>query len=492
MRYPRLIAAIAGAATVLAFAPFALAPVAVATLALFFFLVTRAANPRAAALLGFVFGLAFFLAGVSWVYVSLHVFGMMPAPLAAIATLGFCAYLALFPAASAYVANKIDAGPIAGPLVVLPGVWVVTEWLRGWLFTGFPWLTVGYTQIDAPLAGFAPVLGVFGLSLGVALTAGAIVAMASVPSRARIALLALVVALHSGGWALQRVQWTQPRAETLRVALLQGNIPQELKFVPGRFESILETYERQIELSSARLIVLPETAVPRFLDEVDPQWLARVREHALKRNGDVILGIPTGNIRAEYFNSVISLGADPPQTYSKVHLVPFGEFVPPGFGWVVNVLRIPLSDFTRGAVAQRPLALAGEKIAINICYEDAFGAEIIRQLPEATLLVNVSNVAWFGDSLAPAQHLEISRMRSAETGRPMLRSTNTGVTAIVDARGREVKQLPQFTQGVLEGEVRGYTGTTPYIRFGDLPAFLAAFALAAAGGLWGRRIRARR
>lgn len=477
MRYPRVLAALAGAATVLAFAPFSAAPVAVATLALFFWLVERAPSPRDAALRGFAFGLGLFLAGVSWVYVSLNEFGMMPAPLAAIATLGFCAYLALFPAALAWIARRWAAPPWAGALLVLPALWVLAEWLRATLFTGFPWLTFGYTQIDSPLAGFAPISGVFGLSLGIALTAGAILAMASVRPRARLALVALVVALHGTGHVLQGVQWTQPRPAPISVALLQGNIPQELKFVPGRFESILDTYGRQVASTKARLIVLPETAVPRFLDEVDPRWLETLREHAIANGGDVLVGIPTGDIRADYFNSVISLGSSAPQTYSKLHLVPFGEFVPPGFGWVVQVLRIPLSDFTRGAAEQRPLAIAGERIAVNICYEDAFGAEIIRQLPEATILVNVSNVAWFGDSLAPAQHLEISRMRAIETGRPMLRATNTGVTAIIEPRAGGVRQLAQFTEGVLEGEVHGATGTTPYIRFGDRPVLLAAAAL---------------
>jgi apolipoprotein N-acyltransferase len=181
-----------------------------------------------------------------------------------------------------------------------------------------------------------------------------------------------------------------------------------------------------------------------------------------------------------YYNAVVSLGTSPTQGYAKSHLVPFGEFVPPGFGWIVAVLRIPLSDFSRGSDGQRPLRLAGQRVALNVCYEDAFGPEIIRQLPEATLLANVSNVAWFGDSLAPAQHLRIARMRSIETGRTMLRATNTGVTAVIDPRGAVVGRLPSFSAGVLEASVQGYEGATPYVRAGNLPVVAAALLVAAA------------
>jgi len=192
--------------------------------------------------------------------------------------------------------------------------------------------------------------------------------------------------------------------------------------------------------------------------------------------------------RGRYYNAVVSIGASPRQTYAKDHLVPFGEFIPPGFGWVLTILRIPLSDFSAGGPDQQPLVVAGQRVAVNVCYEDAFGEEIIRQLPEATLLANVSNVAWFGDSLAPAQHLRISRMRAVETGRPMLRATNTGVTAIIDARGDVVSRLPMFTEGVLSGKVQGRTGATPYVLMGNYLPVLVALACIGAG-IWaaGRR-----
>jgi apolipoprotein N-acyltransferase len=242
----------------------------------------------------------------------------------------------------------------------------------------------------------------------------------------------------------------------------------------------LSIYKRLIEASKGRLVVLPETAIPRFLDAVDPSYLKDIERIAAERRADVLVGVPIRDPDGRYFNSVISVGASPSQRYDKSHLVPFGEFVPYGFHWIVKTVAIPMSDFSLGKENPKPLALAGERIAPNICWEDAFGEEIIRQLPEASLLVNVSNVAWFGDSLAPAQHLQISRMRALETGRAMLRATNTGMTAIIDPHGEVVARLPQFTEGVLEGEVQGRSGATPYVRVGNYPIVLACLALIAA------------
>ena len=207
--------------------------------------------------------------------------------------------------------------------------------------------------------------------------------------------------------------------------------------------------------------MLPETAIPRFLDDVDPAYLETLTAPVAARGGDMLIGVPLLDRSRRYYNAVVSFGASPQQAYAKSHLVPFGEFVPTGFGWLVAMMRIPLGEFARGAADQQPLAVAGQRVAVNICYEDAFGEEIIRQLPAATLLANVSNVAWFGDSLAPAQHLRISRMRAVETGRYMLRATNTGVTAIVAPDGSVAGRLPSFTEGVLEGRVQGRTGATP-------------------------------
>ncbi len=491
---PLLAAAFAGGAAVAAFGDWNLFPLPVLALGVLFFGWMRAAAPAAAAALGFAFGAGLFLVGVSWVYVSLHDFGMMPAPLAAIATLLFCLYLALFPAAVGYLQARWPVPLPMRLMLVIPALWTLAEWARSWLFTGFPWLALGYSQVDGPLAGFAPLLGVLGVSFLAASAAGAVATLASTASgRTRapveVGLAAgVLVALAATGWALRGIEWTAPVGEPLAVSLVQGNIPQELKFVEGRFESTLETYGRLVERSQGRLVVLPETALPRFLHEVPPEYVERLKRTLAARGGDVLVGVPILDPDRRYYNAVVSLGAAPLQAYAKSHLVPFGEFVPPGFGWIVAVLRIPLSDFARGPETQRPLAVAGQRAALNVCYEDAFGPEIIRQLPEATLLVNVSNVAWFGDSAAPAQHLRIARMRSLEAGRYMLRATNTGVTAVVDPRGAVVARLPSFTEGVLEARVHGREGATPYVRTGNLPAVAATALIAAvAVGLARRR-----
>jgi apolipoprotein N-acyltransferase len=233
-------------------------------------------------------------------------------------------------------------------------------------------------------------------------------------------------------------------------------------------------------------MVLPETAVPRFLDLVEPSFLERLKAAAARNGGDLLLGVPARNSAGGYLNSVISLGVSPSAKYDKVHLVPFGEFVPPGLGWIVRVLSIPLADFSRGTTDQRPMAVAGQRVAVNVCYEDAYGAEIIRQLPEATLLVNVSNVAWFGDSLAPAQHLQIARMRALETGRAYLTASNTGISAAIWPDASVRHRLKQFVQGRIDFEVQGYGGSTPYVRLGDWPAVLVALLALAFIALRGR------
>ena len=477
---PIFVAFLAGATAVLGFAPFEFFPAALASFALLIHLWSRAASPRAAFALGFWFGIGLFGAGVSWVYVSLHRFGAMPAPLAALATLGFCGFLALFPALAGWSQARLPQSELR-PLAI-PALWVLLEWLRGWILTGFPWLALGYAAIDWPLAGFAPLGGVFLVSLMAMIAAALLQSIAA--GRARWLAAAAFALIGAGGAALRGLEWSQPEGAPLSVALLQGNIPQDLKFDPARYARTLETYARLAEASAARLIVLPETAVPRFLDRVDPAYLERLEAAARRNGGDLLLGVPVRTGGGEYFNSVLSLGVAPRQTYHKVHLVPFGEFVPPGFGWITERLRIPLSDFSRGSPAQKPLAVAGQRAALNICYEDAFGAELARALPEATLLVNVSNVAWFGDSLAPAQHLQIGRMRALETGRMLLAATNSGLTAAVDRDARVLAQLAPFSEGRLEVEARGYGGATPYVRFGDWPvlalcaAMLLVFALA--------------
>ena len=391
------------------------------------------------------------------------------------------AYLAL---AGALLA-RIAAPPAVRAALLMPALWTLAEWLRATLFTGFPWLSLGTAAIDTPLAGFAPMGGVYAVSFATAAAAGLLWCIAL--GQARWTAAAAFALLGLAGAAVRGVEWTTPAGTPLTASLLQGNVPQDLKFDPARYARTLETYARLAESSRARLILLPETAVPRMLDSVDPAYLARLEAAAKRHGADLLLGVPTRTTPREYYNSVVSLGSSPQQSYHKVHLVPFGEFVPPGFGWIVRVLSIPLADFSRGAADQRPLAVADQRVAANICYEDAYGGEILRQLPEATLLANLSNVAWFGDSLAPAQHLQIARARALETGRMHLTATNTGITAVVGRDGKVLARLAPFTEGRLDATVQGYAGATPYVRFGDWPALAACALLLLVAGAWRRR-----
>ena len=477
---PQFLALLLGAASVPGFAPFELFPLPILALAVLFGQWRRAATPLQAAALGYGYGLGFFLAGVSWVYVSLHDVGGMAAPLALVATLLFCGYLALFPALAGYISRRLASADFWRNAFLLAGVWTLTEWLRGWLFTGFPWLALGYAQTPpSPLAGYAAVFGVYGVGFLAALIA----AMFALDGRRR-ASWALLVAVITSGALLRGMDWTQPAGAPIRVSLLQGNVPQSLKWEPERLPLSIDTYVRLAQEQPAALTVLPETAIPLFFDEL-PRDILR----ALTHHGDVLLGMAVKHRDGGYVNAAVAVPSEPTsgvQTYAKRHLVPFGEYVPPGFAWFFDLVRIPMSDFSAGPARQPTLAVAGQQLAPNICYEDLFGAEILDALPAATLLVNLSNTAWFGDSLAQPQHLQIARMRAIETGRTMLRATNTGITAAIAPDGRVLAELPPFTAGVLHVEAQGFSGSTPYARWGDalalllaigavLPAFSAAY-----------------
>lgn len=480
-----------GAISVLAFAPFYFYWLSPLSLAGLFYLWQHAGSRRAASLIGFAFGLGLFGAGVSWVYVSMHDFGLLPLPIAAFATLLFVAFFALFPMLLGYAQAWFKDSAWLRYLFLLPAGFALIEWVRGWLFTGFPWLAIGYSQAPtSPLAGYAPVFGVYGVSLLLALSAG-LAALAyqvwRTQRRQAVFALAALLLLWSVGAGLKNMAWTAPLGKPVSVSLLQGNIAQDLKWREDRLITTLTTYRDLTLGSPSQLIILPETALPLFYDQVPPAYLESLAQQVRAQGGDLILGLPERDFEQRaYYNSVLSVGSAPSQWYRKQHLVPFGEFVPlkPVFGWFIDRMQIPLTDFARGAATQKPLAVAGQKVAINICYEDVFGEEIIRQLPEATLLANVSNDAWFGDSIAPRQHLQISQMRALETGRYMLRATNTGMTAIVDEKGRIVAQAPVFHQAALHGQAQGMSGSTPYVRWGN-GAFLglAVLFLAIALGL---------
>jgi apolipoprotein N-acyltransferase len=466
----------AGAACVFGFAPFGFYPVPVIALAVLFALWGKAAGPRPAAVLGFFFGLGLFGAGVSWIYIALHDYGHMPVSLAIAATILFSAFLSLFTALSGYLQARIRAPLLIRTALAMPACWVLIEWLRGMIFTGFPWLTLGYAQVGSILSGFAPVFGVYGVSLVAAVCASllAILFIERLNSIGWMAIAGLAIVSLSG-FSLKEIAWTHPVGAPFSVSLLQGNIPQDVKFDSDALNDTLNTYRLLAMQNPAKLTVLPETAFPMMEDEVPQNLVEELRENAKQNGGDILIGAFEKD-GGGYYNSVFSLGASQNwQHYRKHHLVIFGEFIPlrPVFGWLINdVLQIPMGDLARGDAKQPPLSVAGQRVAVDICYEDVFGEEVISSLPQATLLVNATNDAWYGDSFAAEQHRQMSQMRALETGRMMLRATNTGDTVIIGVNGRVLQRLRQHRQGALQGMARGYQGTTPYVRFGNAATLL--------------------
>jgi apolipoprotein N-acyltransferase len=479
-----ILAFIAGLFTVLGFAPYELFITPIVGLAILFFLWQRSTSLKHVFLLGFSFGLGLYGFGIYWIYISLHEFGGMPWWFAGFSTFCLCAFMALFPALVGYLSKRIGNLMWAAPLL-----WGVSDWVRGWIFTGFPWLTLGYSQVpNSPLVGFMPIVGAYGVSTIVALLAALLVFLLSQQSEKvlRLKVSAAVGVITVIGQLLTYVEWTSPFGQPLKVALLQGNVSQSIKWSPEVANSTIAQYLQMVEQSNAKLIVLPETALPVIAQQLDKQVIQRMTQHAQQQQGDVLVGLVQYDAENQsYFNSAISFGSAPVQAYSKSHLVPFGEFIPlkAVFGWIYrDWLNIPLSDLSRGE-NHTPMQLAGQQVAVNICYEDVFGEEIIRPLPAATLLVNMSNDAWYGKSFAAVQHMQFSQARAIETGRMMLRATNTGATAIIDQHGKVQAHAPHDTQITLTGEVQGYQGSTPYIWWGNWLFIVLSFS-AIAFVLW--------
>ena len=492
-RHGHWLAPPAGALLAAAFAPASLAPLAVLCPAILF-LLWDGVTPRAAAWRGFLFTCATFLAGTYWIYHSVHLIGQAPLWIALLLMVGLAAIMGSYTAAFGYAVARWGAAQGAWRwLVLLPAGWVLVEWFRGWFLSGFPWLALGYSQLATPLRGLAPLAGVYGVSLGVALLAGALVALVLGRRADRIAAAVCAVVVVATGAALAPVEWTRPRGTELSVALVQGAVPQSMKWAPGQREKTLALYA---DLTAAHfgadIIVWPEAALPALERDLR-EFLDDLHATARARGSDVIMGLLRREPRTDsYFNGMVAF-ADSEQWYYKRRLVPYGEFfpVPAAVRDWMRLMNLPYSDFEPGPQEQAPLEAAGETLAPTICYEDAYGSEQLSLVRRSTLLVNVTNDAWFGDSTAPHQHLDISRMRSLETGRPMLRATNDGVTALIGHDGTVLGQLPQFEPGVLTGVIVPREGETPYVRFGNL-SVLALLVLAISGGMYWPRLSARR
>lgn len=474
------VAAAAGLALPFAFAPWGWWPLALISPAVLF-LSWRGASPGRAAGRGFLFGLLAFLTGTGWTFVSVHEFGQAPVALAAFLTVGLAAIMGAYYALLGWFAGRcLPAGGALRWLVGLPAAWTAIEWVRGWLLSGFPWLSLGYSQTDSVLAPLAPLGGVYGLGWACALAGGALAAVLvdGLATRA-LAVAALFTVFAGAGYAGGR-QWTEPAGEPLRAVMVQGAIGQDEKWLEVALEPTRQLY---LELTQphwgADLVIWPEAAIPALLHE-EMDFIEKLDAHARAAGTGLLVGIlefdpATGH----YHNVLVALGGEP-QVYRKRQLVPFGEYFPvPGFvrSWM-RLMNLPYSDFAPGDPRPPTLSVAATRIAPTICYEDAFGAQQRVFFPGAELLVNVSNDAWFGDTRAPHQHLQIARMRAMETGRWMLRATNNGVTAVIDPRGRVTQRSRQFVAEVVTGEVTPMRGLTPWLRYGDGPLAGLAVALA--------------
>jgi len=515
---------LAGAAHALSFAPdplpaWVLSPLELATMAWLAHCVWRAPNALKAARRAGLFALAHFVVGVYWLTISMHTYGLMPLPLAWLALAALSAFLALFASLAAWLARTLtpymQGGVAQTPVTLITAAaqwaaaWTLGEWLRGTLFTGFPWLNSGYAHVDSWFAGWAPVLGVYGVTFVAAFSAAALAALVSAaqharthqPKNALVGLIALIVA--SAGWGLKQYGWTTGSGQPLAVRLVQGNVEQDIKFTPNHIQQTIAIHLRlaatptQPGAPSPQVVLLPETALAVFQHQLSPAVWNAWRALATEQNSTLMMGAALfDRTTGTYTNSVIGIDRTTPlealtsghttQRYDKQHLVPFGEFVPWGFRWFVDLLRIPMGDFNRGSTQQRPFAVGDQHIAPNICYEDVFGEELLPALLSGTLasappsapfagasiLANFSNLGWFGDSWALRQHWQMARMRALETSRPMLRATNTGMTGVIDPQGRTLASLPPHRAAVLDISVQGQRGLTPYSSAGNLPILL--------------------
>ena len=470
-----LVALLAGVAQTFSFAPFELWWLQIAALAVVAGLAADAGAARAAGL-GWVFGVGWLVSGLWWLYISMHDFGGMPAWLAALAVFALAALLALYYAAALWLFARCRLGAPLADALLFAACWLLAELARGVFFTGFPWIASGYAHAVGPLAAWAPWIGVYGLCTLAAFLAAALAASLrpiGVRGRLRIAGLAAVVVAAPH---VLPAGFTRASGE-LEVSLLQPNIAQNLKFDPALMGTHLQSLLRQIDAARGALVVTPESVIPFTRSELTgTYWDELARPFAAPGRG-LLVGVFLGNADDGYVNSVVGIAGDAPGKeyhYGKRHLLPFGEFVPPGFRWFVDLMNIPLGDQAHGR-SSAAFDVGGQRLRPLICFEDLFGEDMVDSVvgtEAATILVNVSNLAWFGPRLVQDQHLQFSQMRALEFERPVIRSTNTGATAVVDHFGRVTSRLPPLVAATLDAKVEGRIGETPYARW------------LAAAGLW--------
>jgi apolipoprotein N-acyltransferase len=481
----------AGACLNLAFAPFGWWPIAVLAPAALFALI-RGLPPRRAGWTGVAFGVGLFAFGTYWLYTCLHVFGLVPIWLTIVLQAALVGLMSIFSAALCYLANRfwLKSGATRAWLV-LPVLWVLLEWLRGWVLSGFPWLSLGYAMIDSPLKGWAPLFGVYGVTWTAATIAVAlnVLLTPSLSNLRRHFALGGIAILFSIPALLGRYDWTRPTGPPVSIAAVQGAVSQERKWQAENSDETMARYSRlTADAWGARLIVWPEAALPVLANQI-PDYLRRLHELGRAHDADLAIGLVNyDSATKRYYNGLLVLSDSGGGWYFKRHLVPFGEYFPvPAFvrSWL-RLMSLPYDDITPGRENQPLRSAAGQKLGLTICYEDAFGSQQLKVLRDATLLINVTNNAWYGDSTAPHQHLQIARMRALEAGRYLVRAANDGITAAIGPHGEIVARLPQFQEAVLRAEVQPMTGLTPYARLGNYPVISAAGALLGLA-VWRRR-----
>ncbi|WGY46331.1 MULTISPECIES: apolipoprotein N-acyltransferase [unclassified Vibrio] len=491
-----LAAAFVGALTTLAFAPYQLWPVAILS-PLLLLLLLHKQSVKGAALIGYCWGLGQFGIGINWVHISIDTFGGMPKIASVSLMLLLVGYLAIYPALFAWALNRFFPASGRGRLLLAaPALWLVSDWLRGWVMTGFPWLWLGYSQIDSPLANYAPLGGVELLTLMVMLSAGALALTLLSKSKT---LLLIPAVIFAAGYGLNAARWVKPDTDkTTKVALIQGNIPQARKWLPSeRWPTIMKYTDLTRENWDADIIIWPEAAVPAFEFELT-SYLHNLDAAARLNHSTIITGILNQTDDKQYYNSVLALGDTPQGEYQydvsrrfhKHHLLPFGEFVP--FEDLLRPLapffNLPMSSFTAGDYIQPNIIASGHALTPALCYEIIFNEQVRANTTDDTdFLLTLSNDAWFGRSIGPLQHMEIARMRALELGKPLIRATNNGVTAVTDYRGQITAQIPQFETGVLRAELVPTRGQTPYHALGSWPLYMWTALAMLAGLLLQRR-----